>query len=101
MIVAGMGFAGCRGTRCGRRSSSKEEVRPSPDEEVEAGYVFLRVYEGDAEAALAQTEFFLATFPESRRAIAFRKLRTGLEQNVAAGGQIRIREWGPGMKGAW
>jgi hypothetical protein len=80
----------------------RAEVRPQPNAEVESGYVFLHIYEGDPRAAIEQIDLFPVSFPDSPRADGFRKIREGLRARVAAGGNtIEMKEWDDDAKRGW
>lgn len=78
------------------------EFQPQPNAEVESGYVFLHVYEGDPRAAIEQINLFLASFPDSPRADGFRRIRDGLEAHLVAGDNtIEVKEWPADAKRGW
>jgi hypothetical protein len=60
----------------------REELGPEPDEQTEAGFVYLYVYRLDNAAAQRQIDFYLERFPSSPRAEKFRQLRRGLDRPI-------------------
>jgi len=65
----------------------RSEAIPGYDEEAEAGYVFLHLYQRDTERAREQMERFIELFPESARAEDFRRMLPHV------GKDLETREW--------